>query len=179
MQASGASTPSLTDALGLRWPGFAGVAGPSALTLTLFACPLVYKLATEWEDVVGALRAWVHRFTAATNSVLASACELFADEHLPLWRNLVIAPASEEWVFRACMAPLLRAAVGPAARRQAWLWAGQAGVAMLPMRSFIMLWAGFQSRPPAMSFHEELTGRASCSTRLRASHLSMCPCFSS
>ncbi|KAF5843567.1 hypothetical protein DUNSADRAFT_12829 [Dunaliella salina] len=32
----------------------------------------------------------------------------FAEEHLWLWRNLFVAPLCEEWVFRACMAPLLR-----------------------------------------------------------------------
>uniref|UniRef100_A0A7S0RB54 intramembrane prenyl-peptidase Rce1 n=1 Tax=Chlamydomonas leiostraca TaxID=1034604 RepID=A0A7S0RB54_9CHLO len=108
-------TPSLVNVLGLRWPGLAAIAAPAALTITLFACPLVHKLTTEWEELVEGPKAWLQQLMSAASqadvqAVLACIKQPFADDHLWLWRNLVVAPVSEEWVFRACMAPLLRMA---------------------------------------------------------------------
>mmetsp|Transcript_1651 Transcript_1651/g.4093 ORF Transcript_1651/g.4093 Transcript_1651/m.4093 type:complete len:297 (-) Transcript_1651:792-1682(-) len=108
--------PSLTQLLGLCTPApFLAVAFPLALTAVLFACPLALRLQQEGTSMLLPLanRSWI---TDMLTSV--AACDVgrlvetlkapFAEEHLWLWRNLFVAPLCEEWVFRACMAPLLR-----------------------------------------------------------------------
>jgi hypothetical protein len=40
------------------------------------------------------------------------------DKHLITWRNLVVAPVTEEFVFRACMAPLLMLQVSALTRTE-------------------------------------------------------------
>jgi len=76
----------LSELLGIRAGGLAqAVALPLMLTSALFLGPLLTK----------ALHAWEH---GASSS----------EADLVLARNLVVAPLTEEFVFRACMAPLLR-----------------------------------------------------------------------
>jgi len=55
---------------------------------------------------------WVGRVAAAAvagewRAAAHVLSEPLADAHLLTWRNLVVAPLSEEFVFRGCMAPLL------------------------------------------------------------------------
>lgn len=81
--------------LGLRWQGLGRACGNALYLLaTLFAGPLVYYLYDLSMDDDLAFKdpqAWL----------LAGARDL------RLWRNLVVAPLTEEFVFRACMVPLL------------------------------------------------------------------------
>ena len=56
----------------------------------------------------GAIASWhVMRGRGVVVSVSETVRAGFHDRHLITWRNFVVAPLSEEFVFRACMAPLL------------------------------------------------------------------------
>lgn len=72
---------------GLLWPPqLIRVTAPTALTLIAFIGPLVQSkldIGSFWGIDPNFWNDWV------------------------FWRNVIVAPASEEWVFRACMAPLL------------------------------------------------------------------------
>lgn len=71
---------------------------PLALTMLLFLGPLVM----EWLD---SDRSTPLRNRIATSQVAAQWCD--PRGRLLLVRNLVVGPLAEEWVFRACMCPLL------------------------------------------------------------------------
>jgi len=110
----------LSAALGLRPAApIAAIAYPLAATALLFALSLLLKLqeGSLGRALLG-LRCGAARLASAAKAgtvartLWASLQSAAADEHLCTWRNLVAAPLSEEWVFRACMAPLLVLQVG-------------------------------------------------------------------
>ncbi len=116
---------SLTGALGLAPRGGArALAGPLLRTLchaaALFALPLWHKLSAPPPrgGPLRALRGWLAELRAAASWAHGDA-EWFLhvlgrpvdDAHLWVWRNVVVSPVAEEFVFRACMAPLLLLAV--------------------------------------------------------------------
>lgn len=107
-QVSPRTSTSLAAVLGLRWPGVAGMLAPVGLTAVLFAVPLVYRALTEGQEEVQDI---LDTLRGGPSAVVAALRSAVADDQLWRWRNLVIAPISEEWVFRACMAPLLLMAV--------------------------------------------------------------------
>jgi prenyl protein peptidase len=91
----GAQSPSIWRWFGLAAPNvLLGTALPLSLTAVLFLGPLVMS--------------WLERdrVTPLRDQLLARLRDL-ESEPLPVLRNLVIGPLSEEWVFRACMCPLL------------------------------------------------------------------------
>eukprot|EP00955_Chlamydomonas_euryale_P019766 210662-Chlamydomonas_euryale.AAC.3 len=113
----------LQQALGLSSAGLPGaVARPLALTAAFFGGPLLLRLLdprTHAAAVEALARAgrWVGRVAAAAvagewRAAAHVLSEPLADAHLLTWRNLVVAPLSEEFVFRGCMAPLLLMKVG-------------------------------------------------------------------
>lgn len=79
--------------LGLRWQGLAdSMIAALYLTYTLFA---------------GVVMFYIHSFKG-----FAQYKHLYPGNwQLLHWRNYVIAPVTEEFAFRACMAPMLRLAV--------------------------------------------------------------------
>ncbi|XP_058808972.1 CAAX prenyl protease 2 [Phymastichus coffea] len=85
------------ELLGLRWPGIIqATVIPLCLTMILFLGPLYMQ---------GHNGLW--RVYVEPNFWLGNA------KCLLLWRNLIIAPLSEEWTFRACMLPLLLQCFAP------------------------------------------------------------------
>ena len=101
--------PSLLQVLGLRTPGLVPAATHSLLLVAaLFLGPLLLPAwaAVRSRGCSGVLAPWPSPGPPAAwlAALLASARR---DEALLVWRNLVVAPATEEFVFRACMAPLL------------------------------------------------------------------------
>ena len=102
--------------LGLSLRIFPGsVVKPMMLTCALFCGPLLYKLRDPelHEQVMSALD-WIKRMVRRSwldgdlrGAVSEEGMEPFADHHLITWRNLVVSPITEEFCFRACMAPLL------------------------------------------------------------------------
>mmetsp|Transcript_6729 Transcript_6729/g.14850 ORF Transcript_6729/g.14850 Transcript_6729/m.14850 type:complete len:310 (+) Transcript_6729:88-1017(+) len=106
----------LTQLLGLTLRGMPLVALlPLALTMTFFAGPLLYDFLHDPTALLEApitLLAYSRDLTTALlglklQRAMDVAASPFADRHLLLWRNLVVAPLSEEFVFRGCMVPLL------------------------------------------------------------------------
>jgi prenyl protein peptidase len=69
---------------------------PLIATVVLFAGPLCQWLLDDPED-------WYP-------TQVASSLRRGARMSLVWWRNYIVAPIAEEWAFRACMCPLLRAA---------------------------------------------------------------------
>ena len=74
---------------------------PLALTAVLFACPLGIRLREEGAGMMHSARGWGGALADAlaagdvkgAQAVLAAP---FGDEYLWMWRNLVVAPISEE-----------------------------------------------------------------------------------
>ncbi|KAF7990903.1 hypothetical protein HCN44_000708 [Aphidius gifuensis] len=81
----------LWELLGLRWSGLLqAVLIPLFLTIVLFLGPITMLSVNGSWRFYGEPTNWL-------NSI----------KSLIWWRNLVVAPLSEEWTFRACMLPLL------------------------------------------------------------------------
>lgn len=105
--------PTLSHLLGLTTTGLAqALAYPLLLTSVLFACPLASHFYDEGLDALLGLGVWLQSIWSAAKSADVAGLRSrlaapWADCHLWLWRNLVVAPLTEEFVFRACMAPLL------------------------------------------------------------------------
>lgn len=103
----------LAECLGLLPPApIRAVLYPLLITATLFACPLALRVQTKGSLLSPGMRSWAQAVALAARAgdmrALWHALSLsFAAHNLWLWRNLVVAPLSEEWVFRACMAPVL------------------------------------------------------------------------
>jgi len=83
--------------MGVRWSGLEAAAViPLVLTMVLFAGPLYYEWLTmvERRSYFKALGALVSLLEEKSTSLI-------------FWRNCIVGPFTEEWVFRACMCPLL------------------------------------------------------------------------
>ncbi|KAK2585639.1 hypothetical protein KPH14_010263 [Odynerus spinipes] len=79
------------ELLGLRWPGLLQASTiPFLLTMILFLGPLSLQIHNEFWRLYAEPMCW-----------------LGSVRTLIWWRNLIVAPLSEEWTFRACMLPLL------------------------------------------------------------------------
>jgi len=82
----------LASAVGLRWPGLGqAVAFPLFLTAVLFLGPIYAMVSSEAGLYYLFHPVYVRRGL----------------EDLLVWRNLVVAPFTEEFTFRACMLPIL------------------------------------------------------------------------
>eukprot|EP00198_Chlamydomonas_reinhardtii_P000823 XP_001690158.1 predicted protein [Chlamydomonas reinhardtii] len=92
--------------LGLRLEGLGrAIVDSLYLCITLFIGPLVYFVYTiDLEDPNESNPPGLEQ-PGALGKLAARVRRLVGDWRL--WRNLVAAPLTEEWVFRACMAPLL------------------------------------------------------------------------
>ncbi|KAG1661309.1 hypothetical protein FOA52_008656 [Chlamydomonas sp. UWO 241] len=108
----------LPDALGLTTAGLpASAALPLVLTATFFGGPLLLRLrdarpVAAARGVARAAAGWARRLARAVAAgdwlaVADVAGEPFHNATLVGWRNLVVAPLAEEFVFRGCMTPLL------------------------------------------------------------------------
>lgn len=88
---------------------------PLALTATFFAGPLLFRLLdpATYRAASSALEAVQNMLHITlqpgqwSRAAVSLSQQALGDESLVLWRNLVVAPVAEEFVFRACMAPLL------------------------------------------------------------------------
>lgn len=97
----------LIPLLGIRRGGLLPACAYSlVLTATLFLGPLLWRLLLRPAPPKG-------RRSSSGGSPVARVSAL---GDLRMWRNYVMAPLTEEFVFRACMAPVLRLEVRPAGR---------------------------------------------------------------
>lgn len=119
----------LHKVLGLTAAGLpAAATQPLALTATFFAGPLLFRLLdpATCRAASSVLEAGQNMLRIAlqpgqwSRAAAALSQQALGDESLVLWRNLVVAPVAEEFVFRACMAPLLLLKVCVAAGVQAY-----------------------------------------------------------
>eukprot|EP00798_Chlamydomonas_sp_ICE-L_P024600 gene24600-10218_t len=97
----------LVELLGLRPPCCLKIVTyPLFLTATFFLGPIIFFLLMWYKTYIA--KSGMKGLGTWFGEVQEAARDLLDIDSLVGWRNLVVAPITEEFVFRACMAPLLR-----------------------------------------------------------------------